>query len=141
MLAGWCFMRSLPQQVENEFIGRVDWTINQKHSLYGRYFLDGYTSPAFFSPTNVLITTQPGNEERAQGLTLGETYIINSHMVNSFHATGSRRRNNRGAAAEGIGPSTIGIDSYAPLDNFLELTVTNKWSTYCGTCAAGRIST
>jgi hypothetical protein len=127
---------SIPsQQVENEFIGRVDWTINQKHSLYGRYFLDGYTSPAFFSPTNVLITTQPGNEERAQSLTIGETYIINSHFVNSFHATGSRRRDDRGAAAQGIGPSTIGIDSYAPLDNFLELTVTNKFSTYCGTCA------
>jgi hypothetical protein len=42
------------EQVENEFIGRVDSTINQKHSLYGRYFLDGYTSPGFFSPTNVL---------------------------------------------------------------------------------------
>jgi hypothetical protein len=127
---------SIPsQQVENEFIGRVDWTINQKHSLYGRYFLDGYTSPAFFSPTNVLITTQSGNVERAQSLTLGETYIINSHFVNSFHATGSRRRDDRGAAAQGIGPSTLGIDSYAPLNNFLELTVTNKFSTYCGTCA------
>jgi Carboxypeptidase regulatory-like domain len=127
---------SIPsQQVENEFIGRVDWTINQKHSLYGRYFLDGYTSPAFFSPTNVLITTQSGNRERAQSLTLGETYIINSHFVNSFHATGSRRRDDRGAAAQGIGPGTLGIDSYAPLDNFLELTVTNKFSTYCGTCA------
>jgi hypothetical protein len=127
---------SIPsQQVENQFIGRVDWTINPKHSLYGRYFLDGYTSPAFFSPTNVLITTQPGNHERAQSLTIGETYVVNSHLVNSFHATGSRRRDDRGSAAEGIGPSTIGIDSYAPLTNFLELTLTNKFSTYCGTCA------
>jgi hypothetical protein len=127
---------SIPsQQVENQFIGRVDWTINPKHSLYGRYFLDGYSSPAFFSPTNVLITTQPGNDERAPSLTLGETYVLNSHIVNSFHATGSRRRDDRGSAAQGIGPSTIGIDSYAPLTNFLELTLTNKFSTYCGTCA------
>jgi hypothetical protein len=128
------------EQVENEFIGRVDSTINQKHSLYGRYFLDGYTSPGFFSPTNVLITTQPGNYERAQGLTIGETYVINNHMVNSFHATATRRRNNRGAAAEGIGPTTLGIDSYAPSTDFLELTVTNKWSTYCGTCAAAHFN-
>jgi hypothetical protein len=128
------------EQVENQFIGRVDATINQKNSLYGRYFLDGYTSPGFFSPTNVLITTQPGNYERAQGLTLGETYVINDHMVNSFHATATRRRNNRGAAAEGIGPSTLGINSYAPSTNFLELTVTNKWSTYCGTCAAAHFN-
>ncbi len=128
------------EQVENQFIGRVDSTINQKHSLYGRYFLVGYTSPAFYSPTNVLITTQPGNYERAQGLTLGETYVINPHTVNSFHATATRRRDNRGAAAEGIGPSTLGIDSYAPSTNFLELTVTNKWSTYCGTCAAAHFN-
>jgi hypothetical protein len=88
------------QQVENQFIGRVDSTINQKHSLYGRYFLDGYTSPGFYSPTNVLITTQPGNYERAQGLTLGETYVINAHTVNSFHATATRRRNNRAPPQE-----------------------------------------
>jgi hypothetical protein len=128
------------EQIENQFIGRVDSTINQKHSLYGRYFLDGYSSPAFYSPTNVLITTQPGNYERAQGLTIGETFVINAHTVNSFHATATRRRNNRGAAADGIGPSTLGIDSYAPSNNFLELTVTNKWSTYCGTCAAAHFN-
>ena len=86
--------------------------------MYGRYFLDGYTSPAFYSPTNVLITTQPGNYERAQGLTIGETYVINAHTVNSFHATAGPDRNNRGAAAEGIGPTTLGIDSYARVPTF-----------------------
>jgi hypothetical protein len=128
------------EQTENQVIGRVDSTINAKHSLYGRYFFDGYTSPAFYSPTNVLITTQPGNYERAQGLTIGETYIISSHTVNSFHATATRRRDNRGATTAGIGPSTLGIDSYAPSTNFLELTVTNKWSTYCGTCASAHFN-
>jgi hypothetical protein len=128
------------QQSEDQVIGRIDSTINQKHSLYGRYFYDNYTSPAFFSPTNALITTQPGNYERAQGLTIGETYIISSHTVNSFHATATRRRDDRGAAADGIGPSTLGINSYAPSTNFLELTVTNKWSTYCGTCASAHFN-
>ncbi len=128
------------EQVENQFIGRIDATINQKHSLYGRYFLDDYTSPAFFSPTNVLITTQAGNYERAQGLTLGETYIISPNTVNSFHATATRRRNNRGGAPQGIGPSTLGINTYAPSDNFLEITATNKFSTYCGTCASAKFN-
>ena len=90
---------AIPSQVaENQFITRVDWTISSKHSLYGRYFLDGYQSLAFFSPTNILLTTQSGNYERAQGLTLGETYVITSNIVNSFHATATRRRNNRGPA-------------------------------------------
>ena len=128
------------EQVENQFIGRVDATINQKHSLYARYFLDDYTSPAFFSPTNVLVTTQSGNYERAQGLTIGETYVINSNTVNSFHATATRRRNNRGGAPQGISPGTLGINAYAPSNNFLEITATNKWSTYCGTCAAAKFN-
>ena len=127
---------SIPsQQTDDQIVGRVDSTINQKHSLYGRYLLDGYTSPAFFSPTNALITTQAGNSERAQSLTIGETYVINSHLVNSFHATATRVRNNRGPTSQGIGPGAIGIDSYAPSSNFLEMALTGKWSTYCGACA------
>jgi Carboxypeptidase regulatory-like domain len=124
------------QQTENEFITRIDSTINSKHSLYGRYFLDGYQSPAYFSPTNVLLTTQAGNIERVQGLTIGETYVVTPNMVNSFHATATRRRDNRGPAADGVSPQTIGIDQYVQSSVALLLTVTNKWSTYCGTCAA-----
>ena len=59
------------QTAENQFVTRVDWTINAKNSFYGRYWLDGYQKPAFYSPTNILITGQTGNYERVQGLTLG----------------------------------------------------------------------
>ena len=122
-------------QAENQFITRIDSTINSKHSLYGRYFLDGYQSPAYYSPTNILLTTQAGNIERVQGATIGETFIVTSNMVNSFHATVTRRRDNRGPAATGINPGSIGINMYVANPISLLLTVTNKWSTYCGTCA------
>jgi hypothetical protein len=124
------------KQTENEFITRVDATINSKHSVYGRYFLDGYASPAYYSPTNVLLTTQPGNIERVQGATVGETFIATSNLVNAFHATVSRRRDNRGPAGTGVSPTDIGINMYVQSPIALLLTVTNKWSTYCGTCAA-----
>jgi len=129
---------SIPSQTaENQFVTRVDWTINSKNSMYGRYMLDGYGAPAFYSPTNVLITTQPGNEQRVQSLTLGESYVITSKMVNSFNATATRRRNDRGAAATGVNPSSIGLNVYDPVAIGLQITATNKWSTYCGTCAVG----
>lgn len=132
---------AIPLQVqENQFISRVDATINARNSLYGRYLLDGYTSPAYFSPTNVLLTTQPGNIERAQGLTIGETFVINSNLVNAFHATATRRRDNRGPAATGISPTTLGVNVYVPVDPGLLLTVTNKFSTYCGTCAVAHFN-
>jgi len=126
---------AIPSRIaENQFISRADWTINSKHSLYGRYMVDGYQSPAFFSPTNVLITTQAGLAERAQGLTLGETYVRSSNMVNSFHATATRRVDDRGLAAKGISPTTIGVNMFIPNPLGIIITTTNKWSAYCSTC-------
>lgn len=128
---------SIPSKVaENQFVTRVDWTINARNSLYGRYLVDGYQSPAYFSPTNALITTQPGNIERVQGITLGETFVLTKNLVNAFHVTITRRVNNRGPAATGISPSTFGINMYVPNPIAFQITTTNQWSTYCGTCAA-----
>src|SRR5205807_3788437 len=90
------------QTSDNQFVTRVDWTINAKNNLYGRYFLDGYQAPAFFFPTNILVTTQSGNSQRVQSFTMGEAYTINSKMVNTAHVTLLRRRNNRGYASNDI---------------------------------------
>jgi hypothetical protein len=121
---------AIPSKVEeNQFITRVDSIINEKNSLYGRYFLDGYTAPAFYSPTNILITSQSGNDERAQSLTLGETYIINRAMVNSFHATGTRVRNNRGPDLAGINASAWGVNIYQAYPVGTSVTATNDWAT------------
>ena len=58
---------------EDQYIGRVDYTFNQKHSIFGRYFITSYDMPSYFSPTNILLTTSAGNNERVQSFTLGDT--------------------------------------------------------------------
>ena len=104
---------SIPSQIfDNQFVTRVDYTISAKHHLYGRYLYDGYTSPAFFSPTNILITTQAGNREKVQTFTVGEDWTINSNTVNSAHATILRRLNNRGYNASDINATTLGVNIY-----------------------------
>ena len=123
-------------QTENQFVTREDWTISPKHSFYARYFLDGYVIPAYFSPTDILITKNSGNYERVQTLTFGETWAINSKMVNVFHATGMRRRDDRGPAV-GINAKTVGINIVAPFASGLQLTASNKFNMYCGFCAPG----
>jgi Carboxypeptidase regulatory-like domain len=124
-------------QDENQFVTRIDATLTQRNSLYGRYFLDGYQNPAYYSPTNVLLTTSPGIYARVQSLTVGETFVINANTVNAFHATATRRRINRGSAATGINASSLGINIFAPVPIGIQLTLTNKWGIYCGTCAPG----
>ena len=128
---------AIPSQVrENQFVTRVDSVLTPNNSLYGRYFLDGYQSPAFYSPTNVLITTSAGNSERAQNFTLGETYTVSKNLVNSAHATVMRRRDDRGPNAGGINSKSVGINLYDMTGVGMQLSVSSKWSMYCGTCSS-----
>ncbi len=132
---------AIPSQVrDNQFVTRVDATLSTNNSLYGRYFLEGFQSPAFYSPTNILLTTNAGNSERAQSFTLGETYLVSKNLVNSAHATVMRRRDNRGPDARGINSSNVGVNIYDMTTVGMQLTVTNKWSIYCGTCSAAHFN-
>ncbi len=119
---------------EYETIGRADWIISAKHTFFARYFIDDYLLNASFSPTNALVTTNPGNDERAQTITLGDTYTLSPITLNSAHFTFERRRDNRGPAGVGISPQTIGSQIFSQDPDFLLVTVTNYFSTYCGTC-------
>jgi hypothetical protein len=125
---------------EDQIIGRVDWAHSAKHSLYGRYFLAQFSNPSVYDGHNLLTTTQPGNLERVQTATVGDTYSLNPTTVNSFHATVTRRRDNRGPAANQIGPNDLGINMFQKVPNFLLVTVTNYFSVGCGTCAPGHFN-
>ena len=112
---------------EQQFVGRGDWTISNKHSLYGRYFIDMYKLAAFFDPKNVLVTQLSGNYEKAQTLTFGDTYVASPSLVNSLHATFSRRRDDRGPNATGINMGTLGATNvYQGTTNYLQVSIANN---------------
>jgi hypothetical protein len=98
---------------DNEFDTRVDYTINQKHNIYFRYFLDSNQIPSFYSPTNIFLTTQSGNPEiRWQNLTIGENWTIRSNLVNTVHLTGIRRQLSRGFNAATPNHNAFGIKDF-----------------------------
>jgi hypothetical protein len=103
---------AIPSQLfDKQFITRVDYTLNAKNNLYGRYLLDGYQLPAFFFPTNILVTTASGNPlQRVQTFTLGEDFTVNTHTVNSAHVTILRRVNDRGYNSNDINAGTLGVN-------------------------------
>lgn len=123
-------------QRENQYITRIDSHLTAKHSLYGRYFRDSYVTPAFFSPTNILITANPGNTEVAQSLTIGETWTGSSSFVNTVHLTGTRRTNARGPADQGINASALGVNVDQPYPIGLRVQGAG-FNAYCSTCALG----
>jgi hypothetical protein len=127
------------QSNESQFVGRVDWIISAKQSLYGRYFLDGYTLAAFFDPRNILVTSTSGNAQRVQTFVLGHTFTLNPSTVNSFHATVGRRPNDRGPNANGVNAASLGVAPlYQGTKNFMQVAVNNGgFAVGCGTCALG----
>ena len=122
---------------EDQYIGRVDYTWSQRHNLFGRYYLTNYYLPAYYSPTNILLTTLPGNNERVQSFTLGDTFIFTPRLVNTFHGTYSRRRDNRGPTAGGINATTIGVKNYVYVPVDLRIQMNGGFNTGCGTCTPG----
>lgn len=125
---------------EDQAIGKIDWVLSSRHTMFGRYFLADYRNPAVFSASNILVTQRAGNLQRAQSLTLGDTFTLGPTTVNAFHATFSRRRNNRGPADEGINPGTIGVNMYNEVPNFLLVMVSNAFTVGCGTCSPGHFN-
>ncbi|HVW83662.1 MAG TPA: hypothetical protein VHB50_03240, partial [Bryobacteraceae bacterium] len=125
---------------EDQIIGKIDWVRNDKHRLFGRYFTVGFQNPPVFDGKNVLTTTQPGNFERSQSATIGDTYVFGPGTVNSFHITFSRIRDDRGPTNTPINPTQLGVNIYSAVPNFLLLSITGGFSTFCGTCAPGHFN-
>ncbi len=128
-----------------QVITRMDYVINSKHTLYGRYYIYNYTAQAFFDGKNALTTgPNPGNKDETNTVTIGDNYIFTPTLVNSFHATFNRRADNRGSASNLFGPQTLGIKNTngGPFadnmpDNYIQVTVGNYFNIACGTCAPG----
>jgi hypothetical protein len=109
---------ALPSEFfDKELDTRVDYTINSTNSLYVAYYLDGYQAPAFYSPTDILLTANSGNIEQTQSLTIGWNHVFTSNLVDSVHLTGIRRRNLRGYNSADINAATLGITifQYQPI--------------------------
>jgi hypothetical protein len=126
---------------ENQYIGRVDFTMSQKQSIFFRAYVTNYFAPAFYQPNNLLLTTTAGNDERVMSYTLGDTFIVSARTVNTFHGTFARRRDNRGPTAGGINANAVGVNmfTYVPAD--FRLLISNAFSIGCGTCSPGHFNT
>jgi hypothetical protein len=137
---------------EDQYIGRVDYTINASQSTFARYFITSYKQPSYYSPTNLLLTITAGNDERVQSATAGHVWTINPHVVNTFTATWARRRNNRAPTAGGTNAKTalgVNIYEYVPQDMRIAIggvlsagsSSSTGFSVGCGTCTPGFFNT
>jgi len=117
---------------DNQFDTRVDYNISNKDNLYARYFLDSNQIPSFYSPTNILLTTQSGNPEiRWQTITIGENHVFSSSLVNSVHFTAVRRQLSRGFNPATPNASAFGIKDFQAVSSGIAISCGTKGANHC----------
>jgi Carboxypeptidase regulatory-like domain/TonB dependent receptor-like, beta-barrel len=96
----YTFQNPEPQTfTENQGLARIDFRQSNKNSLFGSYFVTNWNQPPAQAEKlpngnlDLLVGALDGASNRVQSLTLGDTYLISSNMVNSVHLTGNRSRN------------------------------------------------
>jgi len=129
-----------PSTNENLGLGKVDYQISPKHSLFGRYELAHLVDPPAYTPGNLLTTGQAVsgayttypvvNNWQTQSFVLGDTYLVSTNMVSSFRAALLRPTNSRGEPPKELAPELVGIQGiYEPLPNrILGLSVSGGFS-------------
>ena len=121
---------------DNTLITRIDYQRSANHSIFGRYLLDTATVTAPFNVTHVLLSNPTsaatGNHGRDQGLTLGDTYLIGTNIVNAFRFTANRifaGKFSPNYDNAGAGPADIGIKAYAYEPHNPTYSITGAFST------------
>src|SRR5208283_1101013 len=129
----------LADNPDDQWIGHIDYIFNDKHSLYGRYYIYDYLAESLFDGHNALTTGQSGNKDRTQNMTIGDTYTLSPTEVNSFHITANRRRDDRSDPANMFGPTSLGVNMWTAIPDYTQLTVSSYsgggFNIGCGTCA------
>jgi hypothetical protein len=97
-----------PVQKINEYqvLGRADYQINDKQSLFFRYMATTYLLPAAYGfSKNLLDSTTGGLDDLAQTAALGHTYLISPTTVNVFRIAVNR-----------VGVHRFNDDYFSPCD-------------------------
>jgi outer membrane receptor protein involved in Fe transport len=80
---------------DKETIGRVDYNISSKHSVFVRYFLAINSQPLSWDGKDFLELNGLTTYERDQEATIGDTYTIRPNLINNIRLTGNRDLNLR----------------------------------------------
>jgi len=96
----YTFQNPEPQTfTENQGLARIDYRQSDKNTIFGRYFITNWVQPPATAEKlpdgnlDLLVGALDGAFNRVQNLTIGDTYLISSTVVNNLRLVGNRSRN------------------------------------------------
>jgi hypothetical protein len=108
---------------DNEIIGRVDYTMSSRQSMYFRYFIAHYALPGSANEaSNVLEANQVNQNDKDQTMVWGDNYTLSPNSANVFTLSLARSNDTRvvppyPTAAE------LGIPVYSPVPHYMGLSI------------------
>ena len=123
---------------QNEHMGlaKIDYQLNSKQSIFGRYFVTHSLVPSTFTG-NELSVVLAGTDDEVNSLVLGHTYIIGPNTLNSFRATLDREIINKFQIPILNAPD-IGVQGvYQPLPHYSNITISGDFAGSGGTATPG----
>jgi hypothetical protein len=77
-------------QDEDLVAAKIDYQVNAKNSIFGRYYAAKLNQTSTYDGKNPLSIANYGLNDFDYGLVLGHTYLINSNIVNALRVSASR---------------------------------------------------
>ena len=108
-------------------LGRMDYQISDKHSLFGRYLSAVYNQPSDFDSSNLLSLANAELRFRVHSFVLGDTYLIGNSTVSNFRGTVNRSLIPK-SSPQYFDAQDVGINMYVAVPKFMRFSVTNGFS-------------
>ncbi|MBI4485552.1 MAG: TonB-dependent receptor [Acidobacteria bacterium] len=114
---------------DHQYLGKVDYQLNARHSMFVRHMDIRYDLPYYFDGKNALTTPSVGVKNRGRAFVLGDSYALGPNVINTLRFTAIRSQNTRGAAPF-KSPADMGtrIATTERAGAFTNLSVTNAFS-------------
>ena len=114
---------------DHQFLGKVDYQMSDRHSVFVRHMDIRYDLPYYFDGRNALTTPSVGVENRGRSFVFGDSYALGSTIINSLRFTAIRSQNTR-SPAPFKSPAEFGsrITTTERAGSFTNLSVTNAFS-------------
>ncbi len=133
---GKVFFGQPAAQDDGQYVGKLDFQINNQHSFFGRYIGTTYFDAPPYSleaaQKSLLVTRRGGRDNLAQSFTVGENYVISATTLNALRFALNRTAIHR-TSTDFFSAPEVGINIYSYLPHYMLLSVTNGFSLGGGT--------
>ena len=115
----------------NEYnsLGRIDYQVNSKHTLFGRYLQAHLDQQSDFDPKNLLALVNAALPFWVHTLVVGDTYLLGSGTVSNFRATLNRSKIDKSSPAF-FDATDLGINMWVAQPKFMRFSDHERFQ-YC----------